>query len=324
MTTQRRNWWNDFWQQLPAALAEIPLLTAGEQTKLSWARPIETPEAASPSYAEVLAALTARAGCFPTCILTPSYAGFLTRTTEKLVCFAGDEVAIFERAGEEVRSTIYALAEIDSMEVGCILLSSWLKIVGTDEHGRHMTTTIKFNSVTDYLFTPLLNLWRSAPGSPGNASLADEQAKFNHLSSEHYKFMNIGRRVILPGDRVAAAIMQPELRVPVVGLFGHVITRSKAPAHIVVLTDRELIIATEEKQPAWRAENRYGSVTTYIPLQRIGGATIIAREDGCLQLSIELPGNEQVQVDFAAERQADVQQLANLLSTAQPVTLHEG
>lgn len=316
MTTGRHSWWSDLWRHIPAALGEFPLLTAGEQTKLSWAKPIKTPEEAPPLYAESLAAFSARRGGLSTCILTPSYAGFLTCTTEKLVCVAGDEIVIFERAGDSLHSTSYALAQIDLVEVGCILLSSWLKLVGTDSGGQHTTTTIKFNSVTDYLFTPILNHWRRAQNGAGAALLAHEQAKFDYLNKEHYKFMNVARRVILPGDSVLASIMQPELRVRRAALLGHRVTRTKAPAHIVVLTDRELIVASEQKQERWRVQNKYGSITTYIPLRNIIDAALDSTGDGCLQLSICLPGNEQIQIDFATAQQADVQSFVDLLPPA--------
>lgn len=313
MATGKHGWLSELWQHMPAALGEFPLLTAGEQTKMSWAKPVETPEDAPPIYAESLRALTARAGRFPPCILTPSYAGFLARTTEKLVCLDGGEIAIFEKSGDSLHSTIYALPQIDLVEVGCILLNSWLKIAGTDVCGQPATTTIKFNSVTDYLFMPFLLGWRTARQERGTALLADQQAKFDHLNKDHFKFMNIARRVILPGDRVLAYIMQLEMRAPVAGLLGHMWMRSRTPTHLVMLTDREVIVASEEKQTGWRAQSRYGSIISYIPLRNIAGAAVESTDDGCLQLSFALAGGEQLTVDFAAEQEADVGRLAELL-----------
>ena len=299
---------------MPAAATPSPVLTAGEQTRLSWARRIETPEAAPSIYAGTLAAITARADCFPYCVLTPSYAGFLARTTEKLVCACADEITVIERASGDLRSTVYPLGSIDLMEVGCILLSSWFKIVGADDRARRTVTTIKFNTVTDYLLAPLLEHWRGAQGSRGTASLASEQAKFDHLCREHYKFMNVARRVILPGDCVLASIMQPELRTPVAKLFGRVYSRSRVPAHIVVLTDRELIVAAEEKQSLGRDTSRYGSVTTYIPRRKIAGADVRETAHGCVMLAVHLPEGEPVQIEFAAAHRDDVQRLAALLA----------
>jgi hypothetical protein len=316
-TTHRRNWWDNIREHLPASIAELPLLTAGEQTKLTWARPIEALAETPPIYAEALAALSARLGCFPRCILTPSYAGFLTRTTEKLVCCYGDQIQIFERAGDELHSTIYPQSAIDLMEFGSILLKAWLKIVGTDNNGCHTTTTVKFNSVTDYLLLPILQSWRSRQQPPGAAVLGDEQAKFDHLSREHYKFMNMARRLLLPGDRVLAFIMQPEMRTPLAALFGRTYTRLQAPAHIVVLTDRELIIAAEESRRGWRDDSKYGSISTYIPLPKITGVALQRTPAGDLQVVIDLLGDEQLQLDFAAAHAAKVDHLLTLLPDCQ-------
>lgn len=317
MTTHKRNWWRNLWEHMPAALIEFPLLTAGEQTKLTWAKPIESLAETPPVYVDSLRKLTADLGCFPCCILTPSYAGFLARSTEKLVCCYGNQIQIFERVNDDLRSTTYTQSAIDLMEFGSILLKAWLKIVGTDNSGRHTTTAIKFNAVTDYLLLPILQNWRAQQQAPGAAALTDEQAKFAHLGKDHYKFMNVARRVLLPGDRVLAFIMQPEMRTPFVKLLGHVYTRLKAPAHIVVLTDRELIVAAEENQLGQRYDSKYGSISTYIPLSNIAGVTQQPLPDGSLQVLVELPGDEQVQLDFTAAHAAEVERLLALLPKQQ-------
>jgi len=312
-TAQGRNWLGRLWERIPTAMMDMPLLTAGEQTKLTWARPVETPEEAPSCYAAPLAALVAEPGCFPRCILTPSYAGFLTRTTEKLVCSWGDKIHIWERAGDDVRGVTYTLDAIDYMEFGSILLQAWLKIVGTDETGKRAATTIKFNAVTDYLFLPILHEWRSRGQAGATISLAAEQARFNCLGKDHYKFMNVARRVLLPGDAVCAFVMQPEMRTPVAHLFGRTWSRLKAPAHIVVLTSRELIMAAEEGGRGWRDDTHYGSISTYLPLDRIAGVSAQHLPDGEVYVTVDLPGDEQMALEFAAARAAEVERLLALL-----------
>jgi hypothetical protein len=302
---------------MPSALAEMPLLTAGEQTKLTWARPVETLGEAPKPYANALAELVAELGYFPYCILTPSYTGFLTHTTEKLVCCYGEQVHILQRVGVELRVVNYTLAAIDWIEFGSILLKGWLKIAGVNRSGEYAITSLRFNSVTDRLFLPILKRWRS--GGPQDrqageaAPLTDEQAKFNGLGKDHYKFMNVARRVLFPGDTVLAYVMQPEMRAPVTHLFGHNWSRIKAPAHIVILTGRELIVAAEERGHGWRDEPRYGSVSTYIPLAKIAGVYERRTQTGDLHVTLDLPGNEQLALEFGAEHAADVERLLALL-----------
>ena len=317
-TTHKRSWLDTLWGRM-TAVSQLPLLTAGEQTKLTWARAVETLEDAPPPYAPGLAALAAELGYFPRCILTPSYAGFLTRTTEKLVCCWDDRVRIWERAGGEVRSVTYALDAIEWMESGSVLLKAWLKIAGTDETGRRAATTIRFNAVTDYLFLPILHQWRSRGQEGVTTPLAAEQARFNSLGQDHYKFMNIARRVLFPGDGVRAYVMQPEMRAPVAHLFGRTWSRLTAPAHIVVLTNRELIVAAEESNRPWRDDTHYGSISTYIPLDRIAGVSAEHSPDGELHVTVDLPGEEQVALDFAVAHAAEAERLLALLPVSMKV-----
>jgi len=102
--------------------------------------------------------------------------------------------------------------------------------------------------------------------------------------------------------------MQAELRTPVITLFGHAYTRLKAPAHILVRTDRELIVAVEEKQEAWSGSHKYGSIRTYIPLAKIAAIDLVAGAP-YTRMSIHLVGGEQIDLDFAAEQEPDLRQL---------------
>jgi hypothetical protein len=313
MMEHKRHWWEGVWGQIPAALSELPVLTAAEQTRLSWAKQLETPLDIPPVYAGRVTALADQAGIFPYCVLTPSYAGFLTHGTERLLCCPAGEIHVLEQVNGELSDTIYAQTAIDLMEFGTVLLKGWLKIVGTDSTGRHVVTMLKFNTVTDYLFTPILQQWRRAQGEQGTAVLAHEQAKFDYLTPDHYKFMSIARRVILPGDRVLAAIMQPELRTPLATLFGHAYTRFHAPACLVILTDRELIIAAEEDRSWWDSGSRYGSISTYIPLRKIADIAARALPDGSWQCTLQLFSGEQRQLDFTAAQTPDLARLINSL-----------
>jgi hypothetical protein len=299
---------------LPDTLPEFPLLTAGEQTKLSWARRIEARDETPPYFLTAVDALIAETGGLPYLVLTPSYASFIARTTEKLVCCLADEIRIYEWSGEESRLTAYRFADIAAVEQGCVLLKSWLKIVGVNTFGVAARTTIKFNTVTDYLFLPILHKLRGGcgPGAHGahgaDGAHAAEQAKFNYLAHDFYKFMNVAKKSILPGEHVAGAVMQGELRTPFITLFGRVYTRLRAPAHILVRTDRELILAVEERQEAWGGSHKYGSIRTYIPLAKVQ-AVHVTDEPAGAHLEIRLAGGEQMGLAFSAVQGDAVREL---------------
>jgi hypothetical protein len=308
MSSENHNWFGSIWRHLPSAIAEFPLMTAGEQTKLSWARRIETLDDAPASFRTTVAALITETGALPYLILTPSYAAFLVHTTEKLVCGLDDEVRIYELTGSEVRLTAFCYADVSAVEVGCVLLKSWLTITGKNTCGVETRITIKFNTVTDYLFLPIIARLRRAEHAADPQQHEAEQAKFNYLAHDFYKFMNVAKKSILPGEEVVGAVMQAELRTQVVTLFGHAYTRLKAPAHILVRTDRELIVAVEEKQEAWSGSHKYGSIRTYIPLAKIATIDLVAGAP-YTHMSIQLVGGEQIDLDFAAEQEPDLRRL---------------
>lgn len=312
MPEQRAGWLSNVWQHLPAAIAEFPLLTAGEQTKLSWARRVETRNDAPSHFLETIDALVAETGSMPYLVLTPSFASFIVHTTEKLVCCLDDEIRIYERSDDEVRVISFYYADIKAVEFGCVLLKSWLKIIGTNTSGVETKITIKFNTVTDYLFLPVISKLRGVQQAVDYVGLEVEQAKFNYLAHDFYKFMNVAKKSLLPGEHVVGSLMQAELRDPFVTLFGHTYTRLKAPAHILVRTDRELIIAVEENQEAWSGSHKYGSIRTYIPLPKIDAITVCDEEDQYTHLAIHLAGGEQIELDFAAAHGPALRQLVPL------------
>ena len=170
MPEPKKTWIDNVWQHLPAAIAEFPLLTAGEQTKLSWARRIETRDDAPACFRATVDALIAETGTIPYLVLTPSFASFIVHTTEKLVCCLDDELRIYECMGDEPRLTAFHFVDVDAVEVGCVLLKSWIKVVGKDTGGVKTKITIKFNTVTDYLFLPVINKLRGDAAITGRTA----------------------------------------------------------------------------------------------------------------------------------------------------------
>ena len=139
-------------------------------------------------------------------------------------------------------------------------LKSWLTITGKTRAASKRGLRLKFNTVTDYLFLPI--------GSPGcavrglrqtHSSMKPSRPSLTIWHTTLHKFMNVAKKCILPGEEVIGVVMQAELRTPVMTLFGHAYPLLKAPAHILVRTDHELIVAVEEKQEACSGSHKYGS-----------------------------------------------------------------
>jgi hypothetical protein len=290
-------------------------LTGWEQSRLSWARVAGFYDEVPAAYREWLTPLLRGREAFPYVVLTPTYEGYFRREAEKLVCMLDGTLHIVERARDRVIPTSYRLDDIITMEVGAILLRGWLTVRGLAVSGLASSTTIRFNTVTERLFAPFLTEFRTGARPPSAASLDAQRAKFEELLERDYKFMNYSRGSILPGEEVRCYVLQPEIREQLLRLFGRSLSRCISPTHIVILTDRELIVISEESASLWQSFGtiKYGGIWQYVPLERISAASIVTRHDRLLTLSIELPRGERLEMLFSPDHQPDLDALVALL-----------
>ena len=99
MSSERHSWFGSVWQHLPAAIAEFPLMTAGEQHETFHGRVrIESLDDAPADFRTPWRS-RGRGRHLPHPILTPSYASFIVHNTEKLVCGLEDQVRVYETHG---------------------------------------------------------------------------------------------------------------------------------------------------------------------------------------------------------------------------------
>jgi hypothetical protein len=296
-------------------MPDLPLLAAAEQTRLSWARMVESYDEVPEIYKGFFDGLPT--STFPYAVLTPTFKGFLHQESEKLVCSPDHVLYILERAKNDLLCTRYSLEDISYVEVGLILLKAWITIRGIASDGALTSSTLKFNAVTERLFTPMLKKIRTVAGGRTDADLGWELSKFNHLGTLNFKFMNFARRSILPGEEVMCTLLQPEIRATVITLLGRSLFRTISTAHLHILTDRELIMIRDENSDGWSREVRYGGIWTYVPLGKITSVSLTDRGDSLLVLSIHLPENDRLDSLFStsARREIDffLDQLESLL-----------
>src|SRR5512135_2115940 len=78
---------------------QLPVLPAGVQTRLSWARKIDDFALLPPIYRDFMTALLSDGHPFPYTVITPTFAGFMHREKEKLVFCLDDQFYIVEQDG---------------------------------------------------------------------------------------------------------------------------------------------------------------------------------------------------------------------------------
>jgi hypothetical protein len=300
------------WRRLAASAERLPLLTGFEQSRLSWARRVESLDEVPLAYRDFFRAQTGH-GAFPYCVLTPSFKGYLWPATQKLVYVHQDSLVILDTVKDELAATSCAIEDIGYVEAGTVLLNSWIKFSGVAGNGILTAAQIRFNTVTDYLFKPFLERIRRPLVEASGSNLQAEQAKFDYLSPVNFKFMNYARGTILPGEKVLAHILQPEVRKVLIRVLGRPFYRTTILAHISILTDRELVIIRDEESEVSGSSIRYGGVWTYVPLQKIVSVSLSEMTDDLILVSIGLPENDHVDSLFAASNRRELDRFLAVL-----------
>jgi hypothetical protein len=296
-----------------------PVLSAAEQTRLSWARRVRSLEELPPAYHSFFAARPAGEP-FPYAVLTPTFAGFMRREIERLVCCLDDQLIILEKTSGEPKCTAFRLNDLHDVEIGGVLLKAWIKFQGCANDETTLTTvTLHYNAVTDRMFTPFVDRIRGTGGNPIEFPRDLELSKLDSVALLSYKFRNYARHSLLPGDRIITALAQPEMRRPVIQLGRWTYRRTIATAHVLLLTDRELIIIRDDPNSPESFDNtRYGGVWEYIPLDKIERISWRDRDAAVLAVTLDLPLGNRIESLFPVERCAEVERLLHQVSEWAP------
>lgn len=280
-------------------------MTGFEQTRLSWARRVESFADAPALFHDTLRDLGATDAAFPYTVLTPTYEGFLRRLNPKMVLSHNETIYILENIHKQIVITRYPIRNLVDFELGSILLKSWITLRGlTDTQELHVSK-LEFNSVTERLFTPFLNQIRHA----GNATEPKARRQdFDNIPDIPLKFINYATRSVLADDRPVATIWQPEMRTPRVSVLGKTWYRMDATAHIVILTPRELIIIREDEQERAVSGSRYGGVWQYLALPGLDALTL-QELPNALALYVHLPQNIRIETQFDRAKKDELEKL---------------
>jgi hypothetical protein len=304
---------------MPVAVKERqvsePVLSAAEQTRSSWARLIRSIDEVPPAYRSFFASVP-----FPYAVLTPTFAGFVRRETERLICCLDDQLIILEKTSGEPKRTAFPLSDIHCVEVGAVLLRAWFKVQGRANDETTLTTiTLRFNTVSDRLFTPFVDRIRGAAASPSDVPRDLELSNLDDFDLPSYKFRNYARRSLLPGDRVITVLGQPEIRRAVIRLGRWSYQRTLVMAQVLILTDRELIVIHDDPgSPQSSDQTRYGGVWDYIPLSKIGRIAWRDKDAAVLAVTLDLPVGDHVEGLFPVERRAEVERFLQQVSEWAP------
>jgi hypothetical protein len=251
--------------------------------------------------------LEAKGVPFPLVLIAPSYEGFLHREIEKLVWATSDEVRILERRGHKIDMRRYPIPGISCVEVSSRLLDARLEIMGLEGDGlAPARTAVRFNAVTEYLFSPIVTRIRSS-AEVSKVPRTGGQDPFDAWGTRNFKFMNYAKRSLLGDEQVQQAILQPEIWVQIGTAFGRTYRRMVSPTNAVILTNRELIVIREAPSPGNR--ERYGGVWAFMPLMKIDHLSMTGIGHGDVVLSVHLPGEMHIDLRYEASARPELDAL---------------
>jgi hypothetical protein len=285
------------------------VLTGAKQTMAAWSKVIDSYEAVPAIYRSFFETQFADKQQFPYTVLAPSLVKPRGKTSEKLIYDANDAIHILERIGSQVTIKSYPYQTVCTVEVGSILLSSWLTINGLTSTGETSVSTIDYNTASARYFSPFLNKLRPAPQSVDESEFNAEKDKFDYLSAISFKLMNFGRSSLVYGEIVRHSLLQSEIREPIWTILGSMFQRTISPAHLTILTNQELILIHDVERGKEVPGPRYGGVWQYIPLCSITSATLSKPINDRITLSITLSSNETIEKLFEVSRKSELEQL---------------
>lgn len=286
---------------------ETPKRNDAELTKSSWAKPIKSFADVPDVYKDFFDSFLADRLEFPYTVLTPSYEKFIHKTTEKLISDFGHDIYVLERKADAFEIQCYPVDGISYIEFRTALLASSFTICGITNLGVHSSSTLKFNTVTDYLFKPILKRVRPAPVNSKTLVQSTEKKKFDCLADINFKFMNLARHSLLEDEKVIQYILQPEIQEKLLTLLNKTYYRTVSATHMSILTDRELIVIREDTTQ--RKDDRYGGFWDYFPLRKIKSLSMSEQKDNLLALTVQLPENTEFEILFQDSSREELNQL---------------
>jgi hypothetical protein len=289
-------------------------LTGARQTMSAWTKVIESYEAIPASYASFFEAQHQANQPLPYLVLTPPLDKAQFKSTEKLLYEANEALWILERVGSQVVAKSYPYQTLQRLEMGNVLLYSWLTLRGLTSEGLASSTTIEYNpAVGEQHLEVFIKKLRPNLPPTDEAEFSAEKNKFNPLSTLNFKLMNFGRSSLVRGAKVIQILFQPEIRTTRWKFLNWTFSRLITPAHLAILTDREIILIQDKPSTKELPGGKYGGVWQYLRLNSLAAVSLAETGEQRVTLRLELTSNETLEKIFAASSQPELEQFVSQL-----------
>ncbi len=273
-----------------------------QNTMSQWPIKVKRPEQIPESFVEELD--RAFGAAWPYTVFIPPSKWDVDGKRSKVFSMLDDGVMYFEDMKTEVKQLFYPFENILYVEMGRMLLSSWMTIHGI-VGGQYRQSTVSYNTVRDDLFDPIIKRIRTQI-SPEKSLLEGKNGeRLSDLKQLDMEFLNYTKQSLLPGEKIINIIYQPK----VLDESGMSIEMLPEHTHAVVLTDNELILIKEDNHKYKNVHSNYGVVRDFIPLAHIRDLMTESQQTG-LRMHVNIEDRDEVDRVF---EQTQSERLANLI-----------
>jgi hypothetical protein len=285
-------------------------LTGAKQSMSAWTKVIESYEDVPTVYKGFFEKRLTDNQTIPYTLLAPPLIKPAGTTTEKLICDADNAIHILERNGSKVIIRSYPYQTVSMLEMGNVLLGSWMTISGVAITGMAGISTIDFNDASSRHYEAFIKKLRPLPRETGGNQFMVQKDKFDYLSANNFKLMSYARASLVDGETVQQIILQPEIRKPRWSMLGDRFLKMVTPPHLTILTSHELIFIEDIGGGSKAGQPKYGGIGQYIPLRSIKSMAWSKTTDGgWLTLSITTSPERIVSKIYAISNKPELEQL---------------
>lgn len=171
---------------------------------------------------------------------------------------------VIDHTAQPLEEVHVPLRDLICVEIGGVLLFSWMKLVFGSSEAREIK--IPFNTVRADLFVDSLNLIRNRIDLP----LPESSDLIQVTPDLDLKFTNALHSWLSSKEVLLGVAFQPEVRARRFLLL----ERQLAPPLLAALTDRQLLMITEEPPAAFERLGQFSEIYTYCPHSQVGSATV--------------------------------------------------
>jgi hypothetical protein len=120
--------------------------------------------------------------------------------------------------------------------------------------------------------------------------------------------MNFARESLVSGEKVLYSIWEPKIRQSWLRRFRLPVMRTLHTAHLLILTDQEVILIREDERVTENKGIRYGGVWQFIPVRQIATAEIVDPDRDTIQLVLSLSSASRIRIPFSQSRLAELKE----------------